>query len=75
MPRPTDSTYSDLLLRLYQAVRTVGGCLACERNHVGPTALEPPVYCSCPCHQALGLLVRSRVLVEPTPKRRAEDLT
>lgn len=69
----THAITADLLLKLYQAVRTSDGCLACDRNHVDPTALAPPVYCACPCHPVRGMLHQTRLLVEPAPRRRATD--
>jgi hypothetical protein len=59
------------LLRLYRAVRTPLGCLACDPNHTG--ALPGEFFCACACHETAGLLRSLRVLVEPIPHRRVTD--
>ena len=63
-------TQADVLLRLYQAVRTPLGCLACDANHAA--AMRRPFYCACPCHDAAGQLVAAG-LIETVPRRRATD--
>lgn len=63
-------TKADVLLRLYQAVRTPLGCLACDANHAA--AFRGPFYCACPCHEASGQLIAAGLL-EPVLRRRATD--